>query len=86
MPGIVGPPCRRRRPLLVLAFGGRAAQHLFEQRGHRQARALRRRHHGTADRRTHTDAHHHQGSIRHSDAGTRNARESARLPQSGGER
>ncbi|MGW6795362.1 hypothetical protein [Streptomyces chartreusis] len=86
MPGIVEPPGRRRRPLFVLAFTDRAAQYLFEQRGHRQARALGRRHHSTGDRRTHTDAHLHQGCGCHSDAGTRHARESARLPQSGGER
>ncbi|QWA20417.1 hypothetical protein KJK32_01160 [Streptomyces sp. JCM17656] len=73
-------------PLLVLAFSDRAAQYLFEQRGHWQALVLRRRHHSTGDRHPHTDAHLPQGCSRHSDAGTRHAREPARLPQSGGER
>ncbi|MFF8172526.1 hypothetical protein [Streptomyces chartreusis] len=84
MPGIVGPPCRRRRPLFVLPFTDRVAQPFFEQRGHRQALAVRRRHHSTGDRRTYTDAHLYQGGSRHSDAGARHAREPARLPQSGG--
>nr|WP_107912615.1 hypothetical protein [Streptomyces chartreusis] len=86
MPGIVEPPGRRRHPLFILAFTDRVAQPFFEQRGHRQARALGRRHHGTGDLRTYTDAHLNQGIGRHSDAGARHAREPARLPQSGGER